>query len=211
MTTHSRAERAALAELMAELGPDAPTLCTGWTTYDLAAHLVARDRRPDSTPGLLVPAFAGWTERVRRGEKANHDYPELVERVRRGAPVWSPMSLPMVESASNTVEFFLHHEDVRRAQPGWRPRELSGRMEESLWRRLRASAKLMLRAAPTGVWLVTPDGHQTIANSAEPMVTLTGPPSELVLYCSGRQSAARVEATGDAAAVAKLFDAPLGI
>jgi uncharacterized protein (TIGR03083 family) len=46
--TLARAERAALCDLFDEVGPDAPTLCAGWTTRDLAAHLVIRERRADA-------------------------------------------------------------------------------------------------------------------------------------------------------------------
>src|SRR5690606_24047731 len=42
MTEHARAERHALADLLMAVGPDAPTLCAGWTTAHLAAHLVVR-------------------------------------------------------------------------------------------------------------------------------------------------------------------------
>src|SRR4051812_50200443 len=44
-------ERAALADLFEEVGPDASTCCAGWTTAHLAAHVVVRDRRPDALPG----------------------------------------------------------------------------------------------------------------------------------------------------------------
>jgi uncharacterized protein (TIGR03085 family) len=196
---------------MEDLGPDAPTLCEGWDTYDLAAHLVARDRRPDSGPGLVIPAFAGWTEKVRRGMKRDNTYAELVALVRKGAPVWSPMGLPLMESASNTIEFYIHHEDVRRAQPHWTPRALPSDLEDALWRRLSAGGKLMMRNAPAGVRLVTPDGRETTAKSGEPMVTLTAAPSELILYCSGRQSAARVDADGDPSAIARLGAASFGV
>ena len=50
MTAASR-ERAALVTTMRAVGPDAPTLCGDWTTRDLAAHLVLRERRPDAAPG----------------------------------------------------------------------------------------------------------------------------------------------------------------
>src|SRR3712207_9294235 len=62
-------ERAALADLLDELGPDAPTRCAGWTTAHLAAHLVTRDRRPDTTPGFALEAtpvgrpLAAWSHR----------------------------------------------------------------------------------------------------------------------------------------------------
>jgi len=211
MKPHSRVERASLADLMERLGPDAPTLCGGWDTYDLAAHLVARDRRPDAGPGLLVSALAGWTEKVRLDVKKENSYLELVEQLRKGPPVWSPVGLPFLESASNTVEFYIHHEDVRRAQPGWSARALPRGLEDALWNRLRAGARLMLRSAPTGVRLVAPGGRELTAKSDEPMVTLTAAPSELILYCAGRQSVARVDADGDPDAVATLAAASLRI
>ena len=58
-------ERATICDLFAELGPEAPTLCEGWTTADLAAHLVVREHRPDSGPGIVWPRLAGYTDKVR--------------------------------------------------------------------------------------------------------------------------------------------------
>ena len=52
-------ERAALCDLFAEVGPDAPTLCAGWTTRDLAAHLLVRERRPWASAGIVVPRWPG--------------------------------------------------------------------------------------------------------------------------------------------------------
>ena len=47
MTSLARRERISLCDTFTRTGPDAPTLCSPWTTADLAAHLVIRDRRPD--------------------------------------------------------------------------------------------------------------------------------------------------------------------
>jgi uncharacterized protein (TIGR03085 family) len=207
----SSQERAALADLLDDTGPDAPTMCAGWTTYDLAAHLVARERRLDSSPGIVIPALSGWTEKVRRGLMAGHPYAELVGMLRQGPPRLSLWSIPGLESAFNRSEFFIHHEDVRRAAPGWEPRVLPDRVEDALWKQLAASARLALRRAPSGVELATPDGRSAVANGADPMVTVTGLPSELTLYCSGRQSVARVELSGDPAAIEALSLASLGI
>ncbi|WP_346995752.1 maleylpyruvate isomerase N-terminal domain-containing protein, partial [Dietzia sp. SLG310A2-38A2] len=44
--TLAQRERSALVETMRAAGPEAPTLCAGWTTRDLAAHLVVREARP---------------------------------------------------------------------------------------------------------------------------------------------------------------------
>src|SRR5438067_1422161 len=49
------AERARLADLLDELGPDALTLLPPWTTRDIAAHLVLRERDPLAGPGLVLP------------------------------------------------------------------------------------------------------------------------------------------------------------
>ena len=105
-------ERATICDLFSELGPEAPTLCKGWTTADLAAHLVVRERRPDSGPGIVWPRLAGYTDKVRLAARDRSSYEELVESVRTGPPkLLRPVDGPM-----NTIEFFIHVEDVRRAQ-----------------------------------------------------------------------------------------------
>src|SRR5512142_1942830 len=118
MTSSADTERAALADLLDELGPDAPTLCEGWTTYDLAAHLAVRDRVPAAWPGLALGRFAGHTERTQARFRTEHPYSECVALVRKGAPGWSPMGMPGVRDVVNLTEYVVHHEDVRRAQPG---------------------------------------------------------------------------------------------
>ena len=114
VTSLARTERAALADLLDAVGPDAPTLCGDWTTRDLAAHLVVRERRPDATPGIAISAFAGWTASV-QDSYAERPYAELVELVRTGPGRLSPFSLPGADTFFNTTEYAVHHEDVRRA------------------------------------------------------------------------------------------------
>ena len=66
-----QAERAALCDLFLRVGPDAPTLCEGWATDDLATHLVIRERKPLSGPGLVMGgAAARMTERILARTKA---------------------------------------------------------------------------------------------------------------------------------------------
>ena len=111
-------ERNTLCDLFVERGSEAPTLCEGWSTADLAAHLAVRERRPDSGPGLVWPPLAGYTDKVRRTVRDRTPWEKLVEKVRQGPPLLlRPFDGPM-----NTVEFFIHVEDVRRAQEGWEPR-----------------------------------------------------------------------------------------
>ena len=210
MTTPAQTERRALADLLVEVGPDAPTLCEGWTARDLAAHIVVRDRRPDSAPGVLVPALGAWTERVRTHARDATDYRALVEQVRGGPPRWSPVRVPAVDDLVNTVEFLVHHEDVRRAQPEWTRRELGRDVEDRLWVRLRM-ARALMRRSPVGIVLEREDGRRITAKSSERRVTVSGPPSELVMFAYGRQGHAVVGLAGDPADVQVVREASFGI
>ncbi|GII86344.1 TIGR03085 family protein [Sphaerisporangium siamense] len=209
---HARAERAALCDLLDELGPDAPTLCQGWTTADLTAHLVLRERRLDAAAGIAVPALAGRTAAVQERIKNRGGYHELVDAVRQGPPRWSPYGLvPGLDAAVNTLEMFVHHEDVRRARPDWEPRALPADLAELLWKRVAAGARLMFRRSPVGVILRHTDGRRAGAKKAEPHVIVTGDPAELLMFAFGRQDHARVTCAGDPPSVARLTAARLGV
>jgi uncharacterized protein (TIGR03085 family) len=212
--SYSREERLALCALLDETGPDAPTLCQGWNTGDLAAHLVLRERRPDAAGGVVGGPLAGYTARVQRRIKERTPFPDLVQTIRSGPPRISVMAIPGVEERANAVEFFVHHEDVRRAAADWEPRTVSSGESDMLWQRLRI-ARLMLRKAPVGVELarddmdtgeVSQDGpaYRITAKNATPAVTVIGSPAELTLWVMGRTAAARVRFDGIEAAVTKL-------
>lgn len=208
--THARSERAALCDLLDQLGPDAPTLCTGWNTADLAAHLVLRERRPDAAGGIALKPLAGYTASVQEGLKAKHPFPELVDLVRTPGGVYG--LLPFLDDAVNTLEYFVHHEDVRRAQPEWEPRELPADLEQILWKRVAGGSRLMLRRSPVGVVLHRLGGGVTLGGARQgPKVEVTGRAGELLLFCFGRQEHAKVELTGDADAIARLKNARLGM
>jgi uncharacterized protein (TIGR03085 family) len=183
------AERAALADLMARVGPDAPTLCGGWTTRDLAAHLVVRATRPDAAAGILFGPLAGWNARV-MAVVARRDWTSLVEEVRQGPPRWSPQSLAVLDSETNTIEYFVHLEDVRRATEPWEPRVLDDDDVALLWARgVRLSAHI-LRGSPVGVVAAPTDGPaagtERTLRGGEPRVRLVGPVGEIVLAVYGR-------------------------
>jgi uncharacterized protein (TIGR03085 family) len=210
MPSWSRQERLALADLFDKVGPEAPTLCTGWAARDLAAHIVLRDRRPDAFGALLVPPLRPHGRRVQQ-DLAAKPWPELIASARQGPPAWSAVRLPPLDAAVNTIEFFVHHEDVRRAIDGWQPRALGSDFQDTLWRRLRLSARLLTRRAPAGVVLRRLDGGQVVGKSSTRSVTVSGLPSELVLFAYGRQDHAKVELTGDVDLVHQLRTAKLGI
>ena len=172
MSTHAKRERLLLADLLETVGPDAPTLCEGWNSRDLAAHVVVRERRLDAAGGVVVKQLASRLERV-MAEFAEKPYEELIQLLRTGPPRFSPFALKQLDEASNVVEFYVHTEDVRRAQPDWTRRELDAVFQEALWTRLDRTARLMGRGAPTGVVLRRPNG-QTAARGVGPW---QGPPA----------------------------------
>jgi len=198
-------ERQALADLLLKVGADAPTLCEGWTSRDLAAHLVVRATRPDAAAGILIKRLAGHTRRV-QARVAAGDWERLVEAVRR-RPWWAALG----DEAVNRVEYFIHHEDVRRAQADWQPRELPHDIEAALWSRIPAMARLVLRRTPAAVTVSAPGHGSVTAGRGGRSVRLSGPPSELLLFLSGRQEHARVDLTGPDEVVARMRRARYGI
>ncbi len=181
-------ERQQLCDLLAGLGPDAPTLCEGWTAADLAAHLVLREHlRPSTASRLAAEKRRGWTAQV--------------ARLREGPPpIWR---VPGLRTLANGTEFFLHHEDVRRAN-GLGPRDAPADLDRLAWRVSRLlGLRLARRIRPFGLDLVRPGGdRRSFTPRAVARATLSGPATELVIYLSGRRSAARVAVEGDARAVA---------
>jgi uncharacterized protein (TIGR03085 family) len=196
MPSHSAAERAALADALTAAGPRHPTLCDGWTTTELAAHLVARERRVDSAIGQVIRPLSGWTDRV-QGQYARWDYERLVEAFRRGPPVFSYMALPGVDARLNLIEHFVHCEDVRRARPGWQARELPARRQAALWSQLTTIGRALWRRSPVSVTIATPEGARaSVIERTGPGVTMVGEPGELVLYAYGRKDHATIQLEG---------------
>ncbi|TNM64564.1 TIGR03085 family protein [Streptomyces sp. NP160] len=215
-------DRAHLADLLLQAGPDAPTLCEGWDARELAVHLVVRDGRPDAFVARQlgerlgdraadrVPALARAASHADavEGRLRALPFPELVERFRSGPPRWTPQALPPVEALANGLEFYVHGQDVRRAAPDWDPadpasaEELRPGQREALWRGLRGLARLVYRRSPVGVVLVVPAGPQLVAVRRERQVVVAGEVEELVLHATGRRGAAQVEVSGPDDAVA---------
>jgi len=189
-------ERRLLCDLLVQLGPDAPTLCEGWTTADLAAHLVLREHfRTSSAEHIAAERSRGL--------------PVLVARLRAGAPL-IPWRLPRLRTLLNGTEYFIHHEDVRRAN-GNAPRPDVPELDRLSWSVCGFFGRRMARAiAPFGLELVAPDGKQRAFGSGRTAV-LKGRPTELVLFLAGRRSAAEVSLEGADDAVVAVHRSQVGL
>ena len=196
--TRAAAQRAAFADACSELGPDAPTLCEGWATKDLVAHVYVREHRPDAAPGVLpLGPLSAYTERVMASVLRVHGYDELVRQVRT-PPRW--LTALHLDDAVNTVEFFVHTEDARRAN-GRDPRPRDDDLERWVWRRMRRQARMMFRRVPAKVRLVpdsaTPIGGDAVdVGKGGPTVEVRGAPSEILLLAFNRKEHARVDIRG---------------
>lgn len=221
-------ERAAVVTALRAAGPGAPTLCAGWRTEQLAAHLVLRERDPLVAAGIVLPPLAARTERRTQEVGARAATPDawdaLVGQVAAGPPAWSP--LRWAGDPAQLAEYFVHAEDVRRGGPDGPavpPRPRAAAHTAALWTALRQMAPMLLRRVPTPVVLT--DGEQVVraggarrpeagaaeAGSAEAgpgqagsVATVRGDVGELLLWAYERSRAARVEVAGDAGQVAAL-------
>lgn len=199
-------QREALCDALDAVRASAPTLCDGWTAHHVAAHVWVRENDPVGALGIVVPVMADGTGRRMAEVMAQRPYAELVAAIRRGPSALSPFRLPGAEAAANTIEFFVHCEDVRRGGGVNTPRQTDPAFENLAWKRLAGMARLLLRGCPVAVWLErdAPPGEPLRIGHGPDIVTLAGPPSELLLFLYGRRSAANVEVIGEPAAAAML-------
>jgi uncharacterized protein (TIGR03085 family) len=203
-------ERAELCDLFVARGPDAPTLCEGWATLDLAAHLVIREN--DVRSGLAIlggERFASLERRLMDGAR-DQGYDRLVQRLRSGPPL-VPWRLPVLREQLNFNEWFVHHEDVRRAN-GERPRTDRPDLDAALWTMVRRMGRVMLRKVRGAAVALAAPGHGEVpARGTGPSARVEGGPQELALFLYGRRTAAQVEITGSDEALEALADAQLGV
>jgi uncharacterized protein (TIGR03085 family) len=204
-------ERSQLSDLFDELGPEAPTLLAPWSTRDLAAHLVLREHDHLAGPGLVLPGAWGRLAERRRKALALNDFAELVATIRSGPPPGF-FRVGWVRRLPNLTEFFVHHEDVRRAN-GRGPRTNTPALDEALWRNLnRAPWFLARRLHGTGLELRWTGTARTIrARRGEPTARIVGLPGELLPYLFGRKDSAQVEINGPTAAIEAVRRAHFGM
>jgi uncharacterized protein (TIGR03085 family) len=218
------AERHALAETLRSVDPNSPTLSGEWTAAQLAAHLVLRERSAVELLGRLPNRRLQHIAQHHIDDLvAREPYQRIVDQVADG-PSWRDAmrpvptsliwSLPPVRERANLLEYLVHHEDVRRAAPGWAQRELSEQFLRGVWHRLPVTVRLTMRTLPIGVAIAWP-GHGELrtprARRHGVAVTVSGDPVELALFAFGRQAVARVDYDGTPDDVAKVRGSRLGI
>lgn len=201
-------ERTELCDLALALGPDAPTLCEGWDARDLVSHLLIRERRPVSALGNIVPPLAGLTDRA-MAQGRERSFGVQVETLRRPAP---PLRLvPLLDGLMNTFELVVHHEDLRRARPGWEPRTLPAADLDLLWSQLGRGGAFFGRRLPVPAVVRRSDtgATATVRKGPDPVV-IAGPVVEVVLFLFGRDQVRDLDFEGSAERVAALRSADLG-
>ncbi|MGB7450384.1 MAG: TIGR03085 family metal-binding protein [Ornithinimicrobium sp.] len=205
--------RAELCDGALRAGPDAPTLCTGWTVRDLLVHLIVRERRPDAMVGEVVPPLRGHAARV-RADLSACEFGDLAARVRSGPPRLSPTSLRAVDDVVNTMEFVLHHVDIVRGAGAITGPVFDDATQQAMLTTLRRLGRILFRRSPVGVVVIAPGrGRAALRRPTRGhgSVVLTGEPVELLVYASGRRDHASVQVSGDQADKAALAAAPLGL
>lgn len=207
----ARSERITLCDLFDEVGPDAPTLNEGWTTFDLAAHLTVRERKPVAGVGILVPAAAHLHDAAIEKVKARRPYAEVVGALRK------PFGLfRLLDAQINLHEWFVHHEDVRRGAGDTTPRPAGeiAETEAAIWTMLSRGHRMLTRKVH-GVDLDLVDARHPDdvihCGGRGDAVQVVGRPGEVLLFLFGRGDAAHVELVGSDDAQATIEACDLGI
>ena len=204
---YAQIERQELCDLFELVGPDHPTLCEGWDTADLAAHLVLRENSLKAfglvVPGYLAKKLAKATKKLAQKKP----FEELVEKVRSGPPFY----LKRFDEVMNLFEFFVHHEDVRRGVSGCTPRTDISDLEDALWVKQERFSKLLVRGLKdVDLKLLNSSGETIHLGGGGKPVVLEGKPSEIAMFLFGRRDNSEVKLTGDSEAINEMKNGKLG-
>ena len=200
-------ERNSLCDLFDQVGPSHPTLCEGWNTAELAAHLIIRERSIKAL-GLVMTGYpakklAEATKRL--AEKKPFD--QLVNKVRLGPPFY----LKGIDGAMNLFEFFVHHEDVLRNEKNPDPRNDISELDEAIWKRQSGFSKLLIRGLKDiDLTLSRPSGETIHVGGGGRPVVAHGAPTEIALYLFGRRKYSQIELSGDPDAIREMETGQLG-
>ncbi|MGH9096400.1 MAG: maleylpyruvate isomerase family mycothiol-dependent enzyme [Acidimicrobiales bacterium] len=216
-----RQEWADLYDTLASSGPEAPTLCGGWTTSVLAAHVVATQKGRGIpvflafVTGLIAITTLGPLRPVAQrqfGRLMDHElargYPALLRELHRGPPL--TYQFPGFAWV-RLWEIWIHHEDVRRANGG-SPRQSAPKVESILWRMVAMIGITQgRRFGSNGVVARSSNRRAIRLHCGSPEVHIVGAPGEVLLFLNGRKKTAAVQLEGPAHAVSEVAMAQLGV
>jgi uncharacterized protein (TIGR03085 family) len=196
--------RGAFVDLLTKLGPDAPTLCEGWTAQDIAIHMVLIERHPEAWLGIPVGDKVKFTRGYFDGlveTERKRPWAELVERVRVG-PKRGPLGNAAFRNRMMFREYLVHGEDIRRANDV--PAEGFGHaVWEATWKKAQFFARFVKTTKGHGLEIAERGGRVQKVRDGSPTARITGEPLDVLLYEFGRiRSAVDVEVSGDPEAVA---------
>jgi len=197
----SKSERQGLVETLKALGPDAPTLCEGWMTKHLLAHLIMRETEPVNASGILLKGRQKQTQN--RLEELSTHFESNLSKLMSGPPLWNPMRY--LDKWVNALEMLIHHEDVLRAQPNWQRRKFTESETKELDFLLKIAPRFLVRGAKVLPTLVVGELPTT------GRIILRGDQVDLLLFLAGRQSASTVSIEGDESDVADFMKSSFGI
>lgn len=172
--------RALLAKDFLDIGPDAPTLCEGWRSRHLAAHLVIREHQPWR---IMSPKAT-----ISTGDEASSAFPQLVARFAAGPGRFSLFRL--IDEPANFLEYVVHREDLLRANDTTGTYTPGQRRE--IWSRAKGRARGKLGVKDTRVEIIVDDldADNTLTigkqDGSRPGITVRGPLLDVVLLAHGR-------------------------
>lgn len=199
MSSTASEQRKALVSALRTVGPEASTLCEGWAAEDMALHIVMRDSRPDLLVGQGLPIVGARARKAIESLKAE-GYEYLVDRASIGPPSYFPQSFAPVNDAMNSAEFYIHTEDVLRAQPDFdlsQRRAVSEDLRRRLWKQASVSFfPMAARKQKRRISFFSPGyGATTRGPASAPLMMVHGAPEELILWAAGRKEQAEVDIT----------------
>lgn len=202
------ASRDALVAALYAAGPNEPTLVEEWQTQHLAAavflkenphHITERGYGSHAAARTAAitqlgeesssrKAFYNLVRKIADGpeEAPTPSRPSMLSRLRRAVSPRKP------ETQNLLLHFFVHTEDVRRAQTRWAPRKLTDAYADALFEQLRDQARKYYANAKTGYVLIRTNGERIVAKRGTAQTFVTGPAGELVLHALGRPDHALV-------------------
>lgn len=140
-----------------------------------------RERKPWAIAGELIPGLSALPERAADAYHAR----ALSSLVKQLESV--PLPLWLIDPVLNGIEMFVHHEDIRRAQPSWTVRDLLAGDERTLWLGVRMLARLQSRRVDVPLVVQAGERRAVVMRGADAVV-VSGPISEILLLLAGRSA-----------------------